>query len=96
MVGISLYSQPPFRPAWGSLEELRLLLSKNTPFQALLGTLPPHITSCITEKLLFPSEYITISLTSNQLNITYATCAVAGLLSNFRKLQFLVPTNHGN
>lgn len=93
--GISLYGQPPFRPAWGSLGELRLLLPKNIPFQALSGTLPPHITLCVTEKLLFPSSYVTISLTSNRPNITYATHPITGVLSNFRNLQFLVP-DHGN
>ena len=38
--GIQLYGQPAFRPAWGQLGELRLWLPKNTPFQALSGTLP--------------------------------------------------------
>jgi hypothetical protein len=36
-----------------------------------------------------------ISLTSNRPNITYATHPIAGLLSDFRNLQFLVP-EHGN
>ena len=94
--GISLYGEPPFRPAWGLLGELRLILPKNTPFQALSGTLPPHITLCVTEKLLFPSDYIKIGLTSNRPNITYATRAVTGLLTNFRNLQFLIPADHGN
>jgi len=93
--GIPLYGQPAFRPAWGNLGELRLLLPKNIPFQAFSGTLPPHITHCVTEKLLFPSDYVTISLTSNRPNITYATHPIIGSLSNFRNLQFLVP-EHGD
>lgn len=89
--GIPLYGQPAFRPAWAALGELRLLLPKNTPVQALSGTLPPHITRCVTERLLFPSEYITIGLTANRPNITYATYPISGSLSNFWNLQFLIP-----
>ena len=93
--GISLYGQPAFRPAWGSIGELRLLLPKNTPFQALSGTLPPHIIKSITDKLLFPSEYVTIGLTANRPNITYATHPITGSLSSFQNLRLLIP-DHGN
>lgn len=92
---IALYGQPAFRPAWGKIGELCLLLPKNTPIQALSGTLPPHITDCVTDRLLFPSDYVTIALTSNRPNITYATYPITGLLGNFQNLQFLVP-DHGN
>ena len=89
--GIPLYGQPAFRPAWGRLGELRLWLPKNTPFQALSGTLPHHIINCITDKLLFQSDYVSIHLTLNRPNITYATYPISGLRSNFRNLQFIVP-----
>jgi superfamily II DNA helicase RecQ len=89
--GIPLYGQPAFRPAWGHLGELRLWLPKNTPFQALSGTLPGHIVRCILDKLLFQSDYIRIQLTLNRPNITYAACLITGALSNFRNLQFLIP-----
>ena len=88
--GVALYGQPAFWLAWGRIGKLCLLLPKSTPIQALLETLPPHITDCITDKLLFPSNYVTIGLTSNQPNITYATYLITGLLSNFQNLQFLV------
>jgi superfamily II DNA helicase RecQ len=94
--GIPLYGQPAFRPAWGHLGELRILLTKNTPFQALSGTLPCHIINCITDKLLFESEYIPIHLTLNRPNITYATYPITGSLSNFRNLEFLVPEHGGH
>ena len=81
--GIPLYSQLAFRSAWGALGELRLLLPKNTPVQALSGTFPPHITCCVTERLLFPLDLVTIGLTSNWPNITYATYPITGSLSNF-------------
>lgn len=89
--GIPLYGQPAFRPSWGHLGELRLWLPKNTPFQALSGTLPHHIIDCITDKLLFQTDYISIHLTLNRPNITYATYPITGSLSNFRNLQFLIP-----
>jgi superfamily II DNA helicase RecQ len=93
--GIPLYGQPAFRPAWGQLGELRLWLPKNTPFQALSGTLPRHIINCITDKLLFQSDYVPIHLSLNRPNITYATHPISGSLSNFRNLQFLIP-EHGD
>jgi superfamily II DNA helicase RecQ len=94
--GIPLYGQPAFRPAWGHLGQLRLLLPKNTPFQALSGTLPHHIINCITDKLLFQSDYVPIQLTLNRPNITYATYPITGSLSNFRNLQFLIPEHGGH
>jgi superfamily II DNA helicase RecQ len=89
--GIPLYGLPAFRPAWGSLGQLRLALAKDTPCQALSGTFPDHIIKCVVDKLLFPSDYVTISLTSNRPNITYATHPISGSLNNFGNLQFLIP-----
>jgi superfamily II DNA helicase RecQ len=93
--GMPLYGQPAFCPAWGQLGELRLFLSKNTPFQALSGTLPRHIIRCVEDKLLFPSDYVQIHLTLNRPNITYATYPIIGSLSNYRNLQFLIPEHRG-
>jgi len=45
----------------------------------------------VVEKLLFSSDFMTISLTSNRPNITYATWPITGSLNNFRNLQFLIP-----
>lgn len=96
MAGIPLYGQPAFRPAWGNLGELCLWLLKDTPFQALSGTLPYHIIGCITDKLLFQSNYASICLTLNRPNITYAMYPITGSLSNFRNLQFLIPEHQDN
>lgn len=89
--GISLYGQLPFRSAWGKLGELRLVLPRNTPFQALSGTFPPHIVRCVREQLLFHSDNVVIHLTSNRPNITYAVHPIIGSLNNFQNLQFLIP-----
>ena len=45
----------------------------------------------VVEKLLFSSDFTTISLTSNRPNITYATWPITGSLNNFRNPQFLIP-----
>jgi superfamily II DNA helicase RecQ len=95
--GTSLYGQPPFRSAWGKLGELRLVLPKGTPVQALSGTFPPHIVNCIKEQLLFQSDNdVMINLTSNRPNITYAVHPIVGSLSNFQNLQFLIPEHGGH
>ena len=93
--GILLYGLPAFRKAWGLLGELHLVLAKDTPFQALSGTFPDHIIKFVVDKLLFPSNYVTISLTSNRPNIIYAMHLISGSLSNFRNLQFLIPNTGG-
>ncbi|KAJ7772814.1 hypothetical protein B0H14DRAFT_3859400 [Mycena olivaceomarginata] len=46
LAGLPQHGLPPFRPAWGTLNEFRLRLPKGTPFQALSGTLP-HIKTAI-------------------------------------------------
>ncbi|KAJ7703578.1 hypothetical protein B0H17DRAFT_912077, partial [Mycena rosella] len=82
-----------FRPAWGSLNELRLRLPKDTPFQALSGTLPPHIKSAVISHLNYnPKTYVSLKLSSNRPNTIYATHKVVGSLKDFRNLDFLVPT----
>jgi superfamily II DNA helicase RecQ len=91
--GNQLYGQPAFCPAWGQLGELHLWLPKDTPFQALSGTLPRHIINCVTDKLLFQSDYISVHLTLNRPNIMYATYPITGSLSNFHNLQFLIPVH---
>ncbi|KAJ7645870.1 hypothetical protein B0H17DRAFT_959312, partial [Mycena rosella] len=68
-VGVPSYGLPPFRPAWGSLNELRLRLPKDTPFQALSGTLPPHIKSAVISHLNYdPKTYVSLKLSSNRPN----------------------------
>ncbi|KAJ7451395.1 P-loop containing nucleoside triphosphate hydrolase protein [Mycena latifolia] len=90
--GISSYGLPPFRPAWGALNELRLRLPKGTPIQALSGTLPPHIKAAVVDHLNFdPSSYVSLKLSSNRPNTIYATHKIVGSLKDFRNLDFLVP-----
>ncbi|KAI0046676.1 P-loop containing nucleoside triphosphate hydrolase protein, partial [Auriscalpium vulgare] len=89
--GIPLYGLPAHRPAWGTIANLRIHLTKGTPFQALSGTLPPHIRSLVADNLLFRSDYTTITFTSNRANITYVMRKISGSFGDFRNLDFAVP-----
>lgn len=90
--GTAQYGLPAFREAWGRLGEFRIKLGKSIPIQALSGTQPPHIKKLILENLLFDeTSMVSIKLSSNRPNILYATHAIAGDLSDFRNLDFLIP-----
>lgn len=70
--GLPLYGQPAFRPAWGYLSELKILVRQSIPWHLFSATFPPHILSHVKEKLLTTSfDYI--HQTSNRPNIMYAT-----------------------
>ncbi|KAJ7577341.1 hypothetical protein C8J56DRAFT_1060994 [Mycena floridula] len=91
------HGNPAFRPAYGNLDKFRLHLPKNVPFQALLGTLPPHIKSAIVSKLLMDGKsLVDIQLTSNRANMVYATHAIVGSLTNYQNLSFLIPKDLKN
>lgn len=70
--GRPLFGLPAFRPAWGKLADLKILLPPNLPWHLFSATFPPHILNAVKEKLLKPTfDYI--HLTSNRPNIMYAT-----------------------
>ena len=90
--GVDLYGSSAFRLAWGQLAEFHIKLGKSIVFQALSGTQPNHIPKKIIEHLLFDEKKLcTIKLSSNRLNMVYATHPIVGPLSDFRNLNFLVP-----
>ncbi|KAJ7893310.1 P-loop containing nucleoside triphosphate hydrolase protein [Mycena olivaceomarginata] len=91
LAGPSSLWLPAFRPAWGSLNEFRLRLPKGVPFQALSGTLPPHIKTAVVDHLNFnPTKFLSLKLCSNRPNIIYATHRIVGSLSDFHNLNFHV------
>ncbi|KAJ7752852.1 P-loop containing nucleoside triphosphate hydrolase protein [Mycena olivaceomarginata] len=91
LAGLPQHGLPPFQPAWGTLNEFRLRLPKGTPFQALSGTLPPHIKTAIHNHLNFdPTRAVSLKLSSNRPNIVYATHRIVGSLKDFRNTDFLV------
>jgi superfamily II DNA helicase RecQ len=74
--GLPLYGQPAFRPAWGMLAELKIILRRTILWHLFSATFPKHILTAVTENLLKPSfRYIHHS--SNRPNIMYATHEVA-------------------
>ena len=92
--GLKHYGLPAFRPAWGRLGEFRIKIGSQVPMQALSGTQPPHIKAAMIKSLLFEEssdQLCSIKLTSNRPNIVYATHPIAGKLSDFRNLDFLIP-----
>ncbi|KAJ7626970.1 P-loop containing nucleoside triphosphate hydrolase protein [Roridomyces roridus] len=95
LAGLPRFGLPPFRPAWGSLIDLRFRLPKGIPVQALSGTFPAHIKSTVIEHLHFhPSKFLDLKLSSNRSNTIYATHRIVGKLSDFRNLNFLVGSPH--
>lgn len=92
--GLALYGILSSRPMYGELAALRVHLPQGTPFQALSGTLPPHISSHIINNLQFRSEYATVAFTSNRANITYATRKAIGSLGDFRNIDFVMPPKY--
>ncbi|KAF7358964.1 P-loop containing nucleoside triphosphate hydrolase protein [Mycena sanguinolenta] len=89
--GLPHYGIPPFRPAWGHLDEFRLRLPSSTPFQLLSGSFPPHVKTAVIEHLNFdPKTFVSLKLSSNRPNLVYATHRIVGGLSDFRNLDFLL------
>ncbi|KAJ6592211.1 II DNA helicase [Mycena vulgaris] len=89
--GLPLCGLPPFRPAWGALDELKMRLPKATSFQALSGTFPPHIKTAVIEHFNFDqTSLVSLKLSSNRPNTVYATHPIVGSLNDFRNLDFLI------
>ncbi|KIK40440.1 hypothetical protein CY34DRAFT_24809 [Suillus luteus UH-Slu-Lm8-n1] len=76
------------------LGQFRVLLSKDTTFQALSATLPPHILSTIKRELLIRSDHLSLMLSTNRPNITYAVTPLIGGLHNFHNFNCLIPPNY--
>jgi hypothetical protein len=92
--GLPHHGEDAFRPAYSKLGELRVLLSKGTTFQALSATLPPHILSAIKHELLIPSDNLSLTLSTNRPNITYAVSPLIGGPRNFHNFDCLIPPNY--
>jgi superfamily II DNA helicase RecQ len=75
ITGLSRHGIAAFRPAWGKLDELKVLLPTRIPWQAMTATLPTHMQKTVEQKILRPG-YITIRSTSNRPNTIYATHCV--------------------
>ncbi|KAG2144383.1 P-loop containing nucleoside triphosphate hydrolase protein [Suillus bovinus] len=92
--GLPHHGEEAFRPAYGKLGELHVLLCKEITFQALSATLPHHILSTVQCELMFLSDHISLALSTNHPNITYATTPIIGGLCNFHNFDCLIPDNY--
>jgi superfamily II DNA helicase RecQ len=70
--GLPLYGLPPFRPAWGRLDEIKKLFGNHVRWKAFSATFPPHILQTVAKKVL-KINHIPIRVTSNRPNTIYAT-----------------------
>ncbi|KAF8055298.1 P-loop containing nucleoside triphosphate hydrolase protein [Lyophyllum atratum] len=79
LAGLDRYGVNAFRPAWGQLDTLKTLLPHTVTWQALSATFPPHILKTVENKVLRPN-HISIRVSSNRPNTTYAThCVVSSI-----------------
>lgn len=86
--------EPPYRPAYGRLDAIRLLLSKSTSFSALSATITPYVERLLQKKLALRPDTVTLRAGLNRPNISYASLDIVDTVSNFRNLDFLVSNSY--
>lgn len=89
--GQALYGLKAFRPAWGQLDELKILLPRKVRFHAFSATLPEHILLLVQQKIMKPNHTL-IRVTSNRPNTTYATHQVVNNLEDLRNYECFLAT----
>jgi hypothetical protein len=92
--GTSSSGEKVFRDAWSpeSFIRFRNKLKQKTPFQALSGTLPPHILKTVMCGLKMDETLtVHIKLLKNRPNTTYWMHEVRGSLKDFSNLDFVIP-----
>lgn len=87
--GISNYGLPAFRRSYGRLNEIKALLGTRVPWLVLTATAPPQILKTVEATVLRPS-YLTLRITSNRPNITYATHKIVGSINNHKNFQCFI------
>jgi len=88
---IKQHGVDPFRPAWGTVDELRALLASSIPWHLFSATWPPHIRKTVESKIL-RSNYVSIEISSNQPNTIYATHKVVDNLANVKNYECFLAT----
>ncbi|KAJ3805154.1 hypothetical protein F5876DRAFT_52300 [Lentinula aff. lateritia] len=86
---IAQYGLPAFRPAYGRLDELRVLLGPHIVSVALTATAPPHMCKVICAKALHPN-HTSIITSSNRANTIYATHTVIGSIDNLENYKCFI------
>jgi superfamily II DNA helicase RecQ len=87
--GQTHYGVKAFRPSWGRLDQLKLLLPR-IPWQAISATFPMHILRTVETKILRPN-YVSIRVSCNRPNTVYATHCVHSSIKDPRNYEcFLI------
>ena len=89
--GQALYGLKAFRPAWGQLDELKILLPRKVRFHGYSATLPDHILLLVQQKIMKPNHTL-IRVTSNRPNTTYATHQVVNNLEDLQNYECFLAT----
>lgn len=89
--GAKKHGQPAFRPAWGTVNEVRSRLPKSCTCQALSATMPKHILNHIDESLGLKPNRKVIRISINRPNISYAIHPIVGTLNDFMNLSCIIP-----
>jgi superfamily II DNA helicase RecQ len=84
--GLPHYGLNAFHPAWGHLDELKVILPQHVWWAFLTATFMPHIRATIDDKLLKPG-YTAIHVTSNQPNTTYVTHEVVNNIEDMKNYE---------
>jgi superfamily II DNA helicase RecQ len=90
--GTAIDGEPPHRPSYARLGEIRARLPAGIPVALLSATLPPDVMEICTKSLhMKPSNTTYIKLSTNHPNLMHAMIPMLGDISNFANLDFLVP-----
>jgi superfamily II DNA helicase RecQ len=85
-------NDPPHRPAYGKLGDVRVQLPAGTPCGIFSATLPPPVKTYIRSDLrMKEGKTVEINLCTNRPNIVQAVIPMVGNISNLSNLDLLVP-----
>ena len=87
--GHALGDEEAFRPAWGQLWDLQLVLPEKTPILCLSASAPSHILASM-KKSLNLQDPIVMKSSVNRANQVYALHPIYGSLKDFRNLRMLI------
>jgi superfamily II DNA helicase RecQ len=81
-----------FRKHYSSLEILRALTPKETPFVAMSATLAPHVRKDVLSKLQYHKDaYINLNIGNDRPNVSIVIRAIQNPMNTFSDLDFLIP-----
>lgn len=84
--GEALYGLKAFRPAWGRVDEFKVLLPRGVRWHGFSAILPEHIMLLVQKKIMNPN-FTLIRTTSNRPNTTYATHQIVNSIEDMRNYE---------